>query len=136
MDPDLLRNQGYNPDEPTIVKLDNYDLILGERATLTPKSDSTVWGMVIAMSENEASKLYSEPSVSDYKSIDVICQDIAGNDIKAAVYILPFNYPISLPTNSNYAKSLHKICKKMSLPSSYCDKIDAITSEIEAVKKD
>lgn len=135
MDPELLIQNGFNPHNKTIAKLENFDLFLGERATLIQKNNHTVWGTIISMTENELIKLYSTPSVSDYKCVDIICQNIEGTDIKACVYILPNDYPITPPQDGDYAKQLHTVCKKMSLPSDYCDRIHEMMIEIETNKK-
>jgi len=132
MDPDLLREQGYEPTEPLISKLENFELVLANRATLKPASGAGTWGTLMSLSDQELSQLYSAPSVVDYKAVDVICLSPQNEEMTAKVYILPQDYPLSLPENEDYAKKLHAICQKLSLPSSYSQKIENMISSIKS----
>ncbi|MEZ5758949.1 MAG: gamma-glutamylcyclotransferase family protein [Emcibacteraceae bacterium] len=131
MDPDLLREQGLNPDKPVIARLDHYELRLGERATMLPKSGSEVWGTVMSLNEQELKSLYTPPSVADYKPRQIEYHTENGDKLNAVTYILPEGYPLSPPKNANYAKKLLTICKKMNIPPFYCDHVRAMVRAIE-----
>ncbi|MCP5382082.1 MAG: gamma-glutamylcyclotransferase [Kordiimonadaceae bacterium] len=131
MDPDLLKQQGLNPDKHVIARLDNFQLLLGERATMIPMLGSEVWGTVMSLNEQEIKKLYSPPSVADYKPLKIECYTENGDKLNASTYILPEGYPLSPPKNADYAKKLLTICKKLNIPPFYCNHISAMVRAIE-----
>lgn len=123
MDPDVLLSYGYRPSTPQIVKLEQYELKIGKRATLIKNQQETVWGTIIRLNDKELNELYSMPSVSGYYPEDVKCKTKNGEYINAISYILPENYTISSSQNTQYVTKLIDICKKMSLPLSYQQKL-------------
>jgi len=136
MDPDLLQEQGYHPTPPTIARLDNYELNLGERATLIPSDGERVYGTLMRLSKSDLDKLYSQPSVRDYQAVKVTCE-IAGDDfIEANTYILPEDFPLTPPLNADYARQLLQVCKKMNLPTPYQKIIAEIALKLEDQTKE
>lgn len=132
MDPDLLRNQGLNPQTPVKAKLTDYKLVLANRATMVPSPGSAAWGMVMSLTDEEIAHLYAAPSVTDYHSLSTVCISEHGEKINAVTYILPDDYPLPPPKDANYAKSLRDICIEMDLPRSYIKFLNELITDIES----
>lgn len=130
MDPELLTQQGLSPSTPLVAKLPDYKFILGQRASMIPSSDETAWGTVMTLNQDELTNLYAEPSVNEYKPVEVVCVDEDQNKISAVTYILPLDYPHMPPQSSDYARKLHNICIKLELPRQYTNKIQTMIDEI------
>ena len=135
MDPDLLIVEGYTPSSIHIAKLENFNFQLGERATLRPDESESVWGTVMDLNKDELIKLYSAPSVSDYRSIDVTCLLQDQTEVPSKVYVLPYDFTLAFPTDASYARKLYDISTKLSLPDEYCQKIKQLIGKIEKGEK-
>lgn len=131
MDPDLLESEGFNPGPHKIAKLKNYCLKLGSRATLIPDPSGETWGTIMALPPEELDKLYSAPSVADYRATPVNCTLENGMEAKADVYILNPDDPLEPPTNADYARNLATIAKKLGLPLKYQQELEALIVKIE-----
>ncbi len=131
MDPELLKNDGYNPGPLRIAQLKNYRLKLGSRATLIPQQSSEVWGTIINLPLEELAQLYSAPSVIDYQPTAVTCILQNGLEVEADVYILNPYEPLAPPTNSTYARKLATITKNIGLPLQYRQEIEDLIVKIE-----
>lgn len=131
LDPDILENLGCSPKNIRIAKLDNYELIIGQRANLIQKNSSHVWGNLIELSENDINGLYSEKSVADYVKQTVTCITQPDNKkIIADVYILPENYDLIPAENSEYIKKLYSLCQKYNFPNYYLSQLNKMINEI------
>ena len=131
LDPEILVKLGYTPNNVQIAKLNNYQLIIGERANLIRSDSNHVWGNLIDLSQNDINALYSEKSVADYKKQTVSC--IAQRDNKtvtADVYILPEGYAMKPAENSDYTKKLYSICQKYNFPDDYLNHLNRMIDEI------
>ena len=131
MDSDLLRDQGLDPQQTVKAKLLDYKLVLANRATMLPSPGSTVWGTLIALNDAELTQLYSAPSVTGYQAIDIICNNEQNEEIRAKTYILPNDYQLLAPDNTNYAKNLRNICIKHALPDSYIRFLNNLINKME-----
>ncbi len=134
MDPALLKDKGLSPSDAIVAKLPSYKFILGQRASMIACSGEETWGTLIELSQQELDQLYSEPSVKDYAPIDVICEDTKGQQIRAKTYILPDDYKIDPPKNSNYARTLYDICRKLELPKKYMTTLTSLINQIDSSK--
>ena len=130
LDPDILIELGLSPQNIQIAKLENYDLVIGERANLIEKHNSDTWGNLIDLKEEELKKLYSEKSVDDYQPKTVSCVVDNNKNEKAVTYILPDDYKMNAAKNSDYAEKLLTVCKKYDFPESYLKRINKIIDEI------
>ena len=132
MDPDLLQEQGYNPSQPTIARLDNFQLHIGKRATLKPSNSEQVYGTLMRLSNQELDTLYAQPSVRDYHPVQVTCEIGEDDFVEAKTYILPAEAPLTPAMNADYAQQLLIICKKMNLPSLYQQKINEMIHKLDS----
>lgn len=131
MDPALLKAKGLSPSDPVAAKLPNYKFILGRRASMITCSGEETWGTLMELTQQELDQLYSESSVRDYVAVDVMCEDKSGRKIQAKTYILPSDYKIDQPENSNYLQTLCDICQKLELPKKYVTTLISLINQID-----
>ena len=127
MDQDLLTPKGLNPSNPRKGYVAGLGLRIGKRATLVRAEGEKAYGMVMRLSAEEATALYSEESVSVYIPERVVVTLNSGDCLEATCY----NLPEHLLSGSNlaYAKSLVQVAIKCGLPESYVDVIRQFGSE-------
>ncbi len=122
MDAALLRAKGIRARAPREGRLDDHVLAIGKRATLLSQPGRTVHGIVMALDERELTRLYSEPSVSEYRAQDVQVTLSDGNSIAARVYVLPPQLHDPAP-NPEYAARLYDLARRLGLPDPYLQDI-------------
>ena len=69
--------------------LEDYKLNIGSRASLCPSVGDKAYGILMALREEDISKLYSEESVSDYLPEEVLVKLADGKEHDASCYNLP-----------------------------------------------
>ena len=121
MDKDLLREKGLNPQNVKRAYLTNYQLKIGEKATLVPKIGASSYGTVMELDSIELQILYGSDGVKDYIPQSVHVKTMNGEPLEAISYILPIE-KIS-GSNSQYATKLASIAKKLNLPDLYINEI-------------
>src|SRR4030095_6499453 len=67
MDMDLLQQRELHPSHPQVASLDGYDIVIGDRATLIPRAEARVYGIVTGLPFADIDTLYAEHSVRDYR---------------------------------------------------------------------
>jgi hypothetical protein len=121
MDQDLLRKKGVNPSNPRKGYLNNYELKIGNRASLIQSPKEKSHGIVMTIADGEIIKLYAEKSVTDYvpEKVEVVTET---NELIIATC---YNLPPELMTGTNeaYAKSLYNLAKKLNFPEAYLSSI-------------
>lgn len=124
MDMDLLRDKGVDPANPRKGYLNDYTLILGERASLTSAEGKRAYGIVMSVADAAIRHLYSEASVTDYLPEEVVVRTEAREEIQAICY----NLPIQLLTGTNpaYARSLYDLARRKGLPEAYVERIKGL----------
>lgn len=121
MDKDLLRGKGFDPQRQRLAHLDDYELLIGTRATLVPKPGARAYGAVMDLSPDELTALYGSDGVEDYLPETVHTNTMLGEEVEAIAYILPAK--LTSGTNSNYAQQLADIARKLGLPDDYIEEI-------------
>ena len=121
MDPSVLASKGIRPSSSTPGYIDGYGLRIGRRATLIPHATERAYGVLMVLSAEEVTALYSEQSVADYarESVSVTLSD--GRIETVACYILPENKLEG--TNPGYAASLLTLADQLGLPRPYLEHI-------------
>ncbi len=121
MDSDILKKSGVHPRNLRTAYLENYELIIGERASLIPREDERAYGILMELENEEIDVLYSEPSVADYKpeKVEVIVE--SGIIVSANCYNLP-KEAIS-GTNKEYARKLLELATRLGFPKEYLIRI-------------
>ena len=118
MDVDDLRANGLQPTNARRASVEGMALWLGERATLTPRTDSCVHGMVMTLKRYELESLYAEPSVAAYRPEQVIVKLDDGSSLNAVCFNLP-TLPETMRPNPEYAAKLQRTARKIGLPEDY-----------------
>ena len=127
MDQDLLVEKGLNPANPRKGYVAGMGLRIGRRATLVHAQEEKAYGIVMQLSEDESTALYSEESVSDYVPEQVVVTLNNGGHLEATCYNLPEQ--LLSGRNVAYAKSLVQVAIKCGLPEGYVDIIRQFGSE-------
>jgi hypothetical protein len=122
MDETLLMRKGVKPANLRRAFLNDYSLVIGERAALIQKPGETVHGIVFSLTQDEIDSLYSEPSVREYRPEPVLANLADGSAIPALCFNLPTR-PTASHGNSEYAAKLRALANRLDLPRSYIDKI-------------
>jgi hypothetical protein len=119
MDTDLLREIKLKPVAVGPAALHEYRLRIGNRATLAPNAGSISYGMLIELSDDDLSILYSSPSVSDYQPQIVETVRLSDGITQSALcYNLPVDQ-LGAEFNSEYAKNLSALLVKLGFPNDY-----------------
>lgn len=122
MDKNLLKEQGFNPQNIQRAYLKGFQLKIGERATLAPQNEACSYGTVMELDSNELQKLYGSDGVEDYIPQTVQANRMTGEPLEAVSYILPIEK--NSGCNSEYAIKLASIAKKLDFPDYYIDEIE------------
>ncbi len=125
MDVDILVKNGVQPSNPRMGYLTDYELQIGDRASLIPCLGESAWGMVMNVNEEAIHKLYAAPSVADYLPEEVSVVTDNSEPIEAICYNLPKESLTG--TNAAYARSLHDLAVKLGFPAEYLEKIRRMT---------
>ena len=121
MDEALLREKGLNPTNRGLAAVENFALVITQRATLIPSAGNVVHGVVFSLTHDEVDSLYAAPSVSMYRPEAVLARLPDGNSIPC----LCFNLPTVNTTderNAEYAAKLRALATRLNLPTSYVEK--------------
>ena len=122
MDEELLRQKGADPTNRRFAFVDDYVLVIGERATLVQREGERVYGVVFSLTQKEIDLLYSEPSVRDYRAELVTVNLADGHSIPGQCFNLPAVASVEKP-NREYAAKLRALATRLGLPQSYVNKI-------------
>ena len=121
MDQSLLIEKGVNPASPTIGFIDGYQLQIGKRAMLVKSAGKKVYGVVMELTQQELDRLYSEPSVADYKPQNV---EVIINNHKTIDAVL---YNVAAKKmegkNKDYVIKLMNLANRLGLPEEYIREI-------------
>lgn len=122
MDDALLREKGMNPQNRRMASIENFSLVIGERATLVPCPGRTVYGVLFSLTHAEVDALYREASVSAYRPEALLAQTADGSVIPALCFNLPVP-PSKEERNPQYAAKLRALADRIGLPPSYVSSI-------------
>lgn len=126
MDESILAKNGVGAINPRKAYLQNYELRIGNRASLIPAPGEISYGILMTCDQNALQRLYSESSVADYLPETVTVGTDNLGPIEATCYNLPTE-KIS-GTNSSYVESLYQLAKRLGFPQAYLQKIMDMSS--------
>jgi hypothetical protein len=118
MDPDVLRKAGVLPESPRQAFVDNFELQIGERATLVRRVGARAYGMLFALTHEELDRMYSAPSLTDYRPEAVVAETFEGEKVPALCYDLIETSRIT-ERNEDYAARLRAALGKLGFPATY-----------------
>lgn len=122
MDEALLREKGINPVNRRMASVENFSLVIGARATLVPRPNRRVHGVIFSLTHAEVDALYGEASVSVYRPEALLAQLADGSVIPALCFNLP-TQPSKEERNPQYVLKLRELAERIGLPQSYVDSI-------------
>jgi hypothetical protein len=118
MDLDILREGGVAPVNPRRAYVDNFELRIGQRATLLPSGGARAYGMLFALTHSELEQLYAAPGLEQYRPEAVLAQPLEGMPVPALCYNLR-EAPRPHERNPEYAARLQRALKKLGFPQDY-----------------
>ncbi len=120
MDEGLLRAKGLSPQHRRAASVENFRLVVGERATLVPSAGAKAHGILFSLRRGEVEALYSEPSVTAYRAETVSARLDDGTSVRALCYNLP-----AAPAERDpaYASKLRELAARLGLPADYVSSI-------------
>lgn len=121
MDQNILSQKGITGENPRIATLNNYELQIGERASLISKSGQVAYGVLMSVDKEDLDELYSETSVADYIPEELTVKIESGDEINAICYNLPLDKMKG--RNTKYAKELLELASKLGFLEDYLEKI-------------
>jgi hypothetical protein len=122
MDESLLREKGLSPEGRRAACVENFRLVIGERATLVPSTGGEAHGLLYSLTPAEVDALYSEESVSAYRPEAVCAQLADGTVVPALCFNLPAP-PDARERNPLYASKLRALAARVGLPADYVSSI-------------
>ena len=122
MDEELLREKGLKPENRRPAFVDDFQLVIGERATLVRCEGAKAHGVVYTLTRGEVEALYSEESVSAYRSEVVPARLADGRVAQALCFNLPAQ-PSEGERNPVYASKLRELARRIGLPDEYVSSI-------------
>jgi hypothetical protein len=122
MDEALLRTKGITSPNLRVGSVPGFQLRIGNRATLVPIPGERVFGVIASLSHAELERLYSEPSVQDYKPEAVLAHLLNGEILAVLCFNLAES-PSANEHNPDYAAKLRALAAKLQLPPDYVSSI-------------
>jgi hypothetical protein len=118
MDIDILREADVAPVNPRRAYVDNFALLIGQRATLMPSAGARAYGMLFALTHAELERLYAAPGLEQYRPEAVLAQPLEGAPTPALCYTLP-EAPTPQEWNPAYAARLQRALSRLDFPQAY-----------------
>lgn len=126
MDPELLRAEGYTPQDIQIAFIEGFAVCVGQRAWLTSAPGKRAYGAIMSLTHAELERLYSVPSLEAYKPEPILAHLTGGPVIPALCYNLP-EPPDSSERNPEYLAKLCAVAQKVGLPPNYLAMLEGLS---------
>ncbi|MGW8369549.1 MAG: hypothetical protein ACWGPN_12840 [Gammaproteobacteria bacterium] len=123
MDSDLLRADRIFPENPRRAYVDDFELRIGQRATLIRRIGARSYGMIFALTQAEIDRMYAGPGLAQYRPETVTAQPFHGEAVPALCYNL-IEAPTSDESNAEYAAHLREVLDKLGFPQSYIRSVE------------
>src|SRR5262245_27652731 len=119
MDTAILRAGGLvEPANPRRAFVDDFQLRIGQRATLVPVAGVRAYGMLFALTHTELDLLYAAPGLEAYRAEAVLAHPFDGTVTPALCYNLR-DPPRADDLNREYALRLQAVLAKLTFPEEY-----------------
>jgi hypothetical protein len=123
MDAQVLRQAGTKPSNLRRAYVADFELRIGQRATLVPSPGARAYGMLIALTHAELERLYSAPGLDLYRPEAVVAHLSEGAAIPALCYNL-VQAPEPYERNPEYAKRLQSVLENLGFPVEYVESVE------------
>ena len=119
MDAAILRGGGVpEPANPRRAFVDDFELRIGQRATLVPRTGARAYGMLFALTRTELDLLYAAPGLEPYRAEAILAYQFDGIITPALCYNLR-DPPQADEWNREYASRLQEALAKLGFPQEY-----------------
>ena len=117
MDATILRAGGVaEPANPRRAFVDDFEVRIGQRATLVPRAGARAYGMLFGLTHTELDLLYA--ALESYRAEAIFAQPFDGIVTPALCYNLR-DPPQADDWNREYASRLQEVLAKLSFPEEY-----------------
>jgi hypothetical protein len=113
MDPEILENAGVKPDNPRIGYVENYKLIIGNKATLLRAPGEKAYGVVYSLSHSDINKLYWGAGLNEYAAEALVAK--IGNEVIPVLCCNLIVPPNESESNPVYSEKLKASMKKLGI---------------------
>jgi hypothetical protein len=118
MDIEILREAGVAPTNPRRAYVDEFELRIGQRATLLPSAGARAYGMLFALTCSELDRLYAGPGLEQYRPEAILARPLEGTSTPALCYNLR-EAPRPDERNPEYAGQLQRALMRLDFPPEY-----------------
>jgi len=119
MDTAILKAGGVvEPENPRRAFVEDFELRIGQRATLVPRAGSRAYGMLFALTHAELDLLYAAPGLEPYRAEAILAQPFDGMVTPALCYNLRHPPPAD-EWNAEYASRLQAVLAGLRFPEEY-----------------
>ena len=105
MDRDVLLENQVSPENPRRAFVEDFQVRIGRRATLTPCLGARAYGVVFALTQAEIARLYAAPGLEAYYPEALLVRILEGDAVPAICYNL-LEAPGADEANPDYAAGL------------------------------
>ena len=113
MDEEIFKNKQVIPRNQRFAFVRNYELKLGEMATLLRKDNTKAYGVVYTLSHDEIDILYTR--LSGYM-VEVFCVELQDGSMVPTLSYYLREAPMESENNDAYYQKLTKVMKRYNLP--------------------
>lgn len=117
MDVEVLKSYGVDPQETYIGVVHDYDIVIGEKSTMIPTLDKSVWGVAVMLTHAEIDTLYAQFN-GLYQPQAMLMTLVDGTLLPTVGYIVQ-PIPQYDTVNREYAQQLHALAQKLDFPADY-----------------
>jgi hypothetical protein len=119
MDTSILLASGVTePANPRRAFVDDFELRIGQRATLVPRAGSRAYGVLFALKHSELYLLYAAPGLEAYSPEAILAQQLDGIITPALCYNLR-DPPRASEGSREYASRLQQVLANLGFPEEY-----------------
>lgn len=122
MDAELLQSKGVVPKNKVSAQLQGYSLRIGNRATLIPEANKSVYGILMSLTHHEIDLLYAEESLKAYRPEPVTIHTKDERTLPALCFNL-IEPPAPYERNEEYARKLKLVAIQYGFPEEYVNSI-------------
>lgn len=122
MDAEVLRQAGTSPSNFRRAYVADFELRIGQRATLVPCPGARAYGMLISLTHGDLERLYGGPGLEAYRPEAVLAHSFEGEAVPALCYNL-VQAPEARERNPEYAKRLRMVLEDLEFPAEYVQSV-------------